>query len=192
MRNRLARTQPRHLLIGAVLLLALSLGTLWWISGDDEDDSPDRPAPIARSDQRAPTSPGTPGDDASTTGEEGLGMPDDPGGVTAEDLSTGLTGEGFSSHNDGRRIVLSVQSSAPIGTVGYIVPTSTDDSHGVVENVGTSWSRTTRAYGNPDYALIFIQAGRTGEAITCVVTVDGVETDRRVASGPWAQAVCQG
>lgn len=90
------------------------------------------------------------------------------------------------------QVVLRVTSDAPIGTVGYVIPTSLKHSSGVVKNVGTRWSLTTPVYGKPDYARIWLQAGSRGYPITCVITVDGRETERRSTDGPYGQLICQG
>lgn len=87
---------------------------------------------------------------------------------------------------------LSVTSSEPIGTVGYLVPTSRDRSYGRAKDVGRAWSITTRAYGEPDYAQIFAQAGASGAPVTCTITVDGKVTAKRSSSGAWGQLFCQG
>lgn len=87
---------------------------------------------------------------------------------------------------------LRVTSEAPIGTVGYIVPTSLRNSSGVVKNVRNSWSLTTTVYGDPDYAQVFFQAGARGFPITCTITVDGRVTEQRSTEGPYGQMVCQG
>ncbi|MGA8986905.1 hypothetical protein [Aeromicrobium sp.] len=114
--------------------------------------------------------------------QQGLGALEGPG----------LGGEGGVKNLPSHRLTLSVTSNAPIGTVGYLVPTSTDKSHGVVRDVDTSWSLSTTVYGRPDYGQIFTQAGAQGVRITCTITVDGKLTDQRSAQGTYSQGFCQG
>jgi hypothetical protein len=104
----------------------------------------------------------------------------------------GMQGRGFSVSLPKVPIVLRVTSSAPIGTVGYLVPTSPDKNYGVVKNVGRSWILRTYGYGKPDYARIFVQAGPTGAVITCTVEAKGRVTDQRSTSGPYGRTMCQG
>lgn len=89
-------------------------------------------------------------------------------------------------------VVLSVHSSAPVGRVGYIVPTSPSASYGDVTVHGTTWTLTTQAFGKPAYALIFIQTGQAGTPITCSVTVDGHLSNTETTSGEYGRQVCLG
>ena len=72
------------------------------------------------------------------------------------------------------------------------MPTSLRNQSGIDKNVGKSWHLTTTAYGDPDYAQIFLQAGARGYPITCVITIDGKVTERRATEGPYGQTMCQG
>lgn len=115
------------------------------------------------------------------------------GGLQSGDLSMpGLQGGSVYQYLPKHRVVMTVTSSAPIGTVGYVVPTSLNESSGVVRNVGTSWSLTTTAYGDPDYAQLFMQADARGHQITCTIRVDGRVTERQTTQGPYARLICQG
>jgi hypothetical protein len=89
-------------------------------------------------------------------------------------------------------LVLTVTSAGRIPRVGYIVPTSPDSSYGDIKNPGRQWSLTTTVVGRPAYAAVFIQAGATGTAITCRVSVDGVSTDVKTTHGSYGRAVCLG
>lgn len=104
----------------------------------------------------------------------------------------GLSGSGGVLNIRAHRITLSARSSDPIGVVGYNIPTSRDRPSGTARGVGRSWSLTTRVYGRPDYAQMFLQAGPSGASITCTITVDGKVTERRASSGPYGQLFCQG
>lgn len=104
----------------------------------------------------------------------------------------GLKGNGGIVGVPKHRITLSLTSPGPIAYVGYIVPTSLDNSTGTVKDLGTSWSMTTVGFGPPDYAQMFSLAGPTGVPITCTITVDGKVTERRTTSGPYDQLFCQG
>lgn len=104
----------------------------------------------------------------------------------------GLQGGSMYKYLPKHRIVLRVTSSQPIGTVGWIMPTSLNESSGVKKNAGTSWSLTSTVYGDPDYAQIFVQAGARGYPVTCTITVDGKVTEQRSTEGPYGQMLCQG
>lgn len=122
-----------------------------------------------------------------------LGQGFSNGGFQSGDLTLpGLQGGSVYQYLPKHRVVMTVTSSSPIGTVGYVVPTSLNKSSGVVRNVGTSWSLTTTAYGDPDYAQLFMQADARGNPITCTIRVDGRVTERQTTQGPYARLICQG
>lgn len=104
----------------------------------------------------------------------------------------GLSGSGGVLNIRAHRITLSVRSSDPIGVIGYNIPTSKDRPSGVVRGAGRSWSLSTRVYGRPDYAQMFLQAGPASVSMTCTITVDGKVTEQRTSSGPYGQLFCQG
>jgi hypothetical protein len=110
------------------------------------------------------------------------------GGINAP----GLQGSSLYQYLPKHTILLRVTSEAPIGTVGYIVPTSLRRSSGIVKNVRNAWSLTTTVYGDPDYARLYMQAGARGFPITCTITVDGHVTEQRSTEGPYGQLICQG
>jgi hypothetical protein len=104
----------------------------------------------------------------------------------------GLQGGSIYKYLPKHKVTMRITSEAPIGTVGYVVPTSLKQSSGIVKNVGTSWSLTTTAYGDPDYAQLFMAAGNRGYPVTCTITVDGRVTEHRSTEGPYGQLICQG
>ncbi|MBO9522604.1 MAG: hypothetical protein J7518_13785 [Nocardioidaceae bacterium] len=105
----------------------------------------------------------------------------------------GLQGGSMYKYLPKHHIVLRATSQAPLGTIGYIMPTSLNESSGIVKNYqGHSWSISSTVYGNPDYAQIYLQAGSRGYPITCTITVDGKVTEQRSTEGPYGQMVCQG
>jgi hypothetical protein len=104
----------------------------------------------------------------------------------------GMQGGSVYKYLPKHRVTMRVTSEAPIGTIGYVVPTSLRNSSGVVKNVGTSWTLTTTAYGDPDYARLYMQAGARGFPVTCTITVDGKVTEKRSTEGPYGQLICQG
>jgi len=118
----------------------------------------------------------------SSTGDSSLG------GLSIPGIQGGTVYDNPPKH----RIDLQVYSEQPIGTIGYVVPTSLKRSSGVVKNAGRSWSLTTYAYGDPKYAELFLQAGARGFPITCVIKVDGKVTEKRSTDGPYGQMVCVG
>lgn len=104
----------------------------------------------------------------------------------------GLQGGSVYKYLPKHHVVMTITSQAPIGTIGYVVPTSLHNSSGIVKNVGLRWSLGTIAYGNPDYAQLFMQAGARGYPVTCTITVDGRVTEHRSTEGPYGQLICQG
>lgn len=107
-------------------------------------------------------------------------------------LGPGLAGSGGTKNLPKEHITLTMTSTAPIGVIGYVVPTSLDHSYGVAKDVGTTWSLRTIGYGRPDYAQLFAQSGPTGAVITCTITVNGRVTEARSTDGPYSQLFCQG
>jgi hypothetical protein len=113
--------------------------------------------------------------------------------LTSGNLSLpGFQGGSMYKYLPKHTLTMSARSEAPIGTVGYLVPTSLRHPNGIVKNVKTFWTLTTTVYGDPDYARIFLQAGARGYPITCTITVDGRTTEHRATEGPYGQLVCQG
>ncbi len=104
----------------------------------------------------------------------------------------GLQGGSVYKYLPKHHVVMTITSQQPIGTIGYVVPTSLHNSSGIVKNVGLRWSLATTAYGSPDYAQLFMQAGARGFPVTCTITVDGRVTEHRSTEGPYGQLICQG
>ncbi|TNM46119.1 hypothetical protein FHP29_04120 [Nocardioides albidus] len=181
----------------AVCVVVVVISVLVGRGGSDED----RPATRRDPDLRAPATGATPTDlpssspsaSASPSAPSGAAG---PGGFSTDGLPPltlpGLPGKGGNASLPKIRIHLEVFSKAPIGIVGYQVPTSLTDSAGTDEGVGTHWSLDTIAYGEPDYARLFFGAGPTGTPVTCVITVDGKVTERRSTEGPYGRTMCQG
>lgn len=103
--------------------------------------------------------------------------PAEPGGFTYADLP---------SHT----IVLSASAAVPVHAVAYLIPTSHDNPYGKVTGVGDSWKLTTRVYGKPDYAALFIQAGRSGVPVSCTITIDGRVASAKTTSGAFGRGLC--
>jgi hypothetical protein len=120
------------------------------------------------------------------------------GGLSSGGLSSGsfnmqgLQGGSIYQYLPKHRITARISSGSPIGTVGYVIPTSLKSSNGTVRNVGTNWSLSTTVYGDPDYAQLFMQSDSIGHPITCTITVDGKITEQRTTEGPYARLICQG
>jgi hypothetical protein len=115
------------------------------------------------------------------------------GGLSSGSFSLpGLQGGSVYQYLPRHRIVLTVTSAAPIGIVGYVIPTSLKRPYGEVHHVGTGWSLTTTVYGGPDYAQLFMQGDQRGDPITCTITVDGKVTEHQTTEGPYARLICQG
>lgn len=129
----------------------------------------------------APTLPGFPGAGGASYDWSG-----------AEDLPPSYAGDGTSSSIPAHTLRITVTSAESIHKVGYQVPTSSSHRSGIDDGVGASWGLTTKVYGRPDYARVFLQAGPSGAAITCTITVDGRVTERRSTEGPYGATMCQG
>ncbi len=145
-------------------------------------------SPYSSDDGRAESDEPTRPSDASVTEqvEQGLAT------FGAGGSGAGLAGGGGVANQPSHTVTLSMTSEAPLGTVGYIIPTSLRDNYGVRKNVGRSFSVTTTAYGEPDYAQGFAQAGQRGFPVTCTITVDGRVTERQTTAGPYGALFCQG
>ncbi len=200
------RQRPRIAAASGVLAVLLTLTLVWVLVRDTDKPSPDEPGiavglPSPTAEPTLKELP-TPTAGPSTAAEvqaaaqkafadfgKGLGA----GGIGSGEFNLpGIQGGSIYQYLPKHRVTMRVTSEAPIGTVGYIVPTSLRNSSGVVKNVQRSWSLTTTAYGDPDYAQLFMQAGVRGFPITCTISVDGQVTERRSTEGPYGQMVCQG
>ncbi len=187
------RLTPRVVIALGVVLLVAAAGIIVVTGPGGGTGGDDRSAQGPKADDL--TSADRPGDNKPVDdGAEPMAgsFPGDPGdGDTFFGTPSGLAGQGYNLNTPSRAITLTVTSSRPIGTVGYIIPTSPDRSYGVAKNLGTSWSLTTRVYGKPGYARLFVQSGPTGAAVTCSISVAGGPSDSRSTSGPYSQAMCQ-
>lgn len=115
-----------------------------------------------------------------------------PGSTRKWSSMPGLPGGSLYASLPKMHITLSVRSAAPIGILGYVIPTSQDHPSGKVTGVGRSWSLQTIGYGRPDYARIFLQANTIGTPITCTITVNGRVTEHSSTEGPYGRMMCQG
>ena len=186
--GRPARWARRNLrfLITAVVVLAFMLALVLFARTYSTGSDPGAPGAGGGGLPAATGSTPTPSDSASRA-PAATGVPKrlprytitpgEPGGFTYLPLPT-------------HRLVMSVSSAGPIGQVGYLVPTSPDHSYGRAEHVGTSWAVATTVTGKPYYALIFVQANRTGLPITCTITIDGRVASRKSTSGAYGRQVC--
>lgn len=187
--------------VAAVISLLVIIGIWMVISPSDSSDTTAQPEPTLPT--REPLKSLPKAKDKKKDKEanieqqvaDGLaGVTGGGGGAASGDALSlpGLSGGSLYKYLPKHSITLRVTSQAPIGTVGYVMPTSLKESSGVVKNAGTSWSISSTVYGNPDYAQIFVQAGARGFPITCTIVVDGAVTEQRSTEGPYGQMVCQG
>jgi hypothetical protein len=203
------RYHPKISAVVAGIITLLVIVFVWMqISPDDNDEqdplgiptlSPPTTTPLTELPTESPSaSPtgtatgaaaGGPGGAFEGFGGAGSGGGKGSGGTLE---MPGLQGGSMYKYLPKHKIVLRVTSEVPIGTIGYVMPTSLRHSSGTVKNAGTSWSLTDTVYGNPDYAQLFFQAGSRGFPVTCTITVDGRVTERRSTEGPYGQMVCQG
>lgn len=105
----------------------------------------------------------------------------------------GLQGGSQYSFLPKHRVTMRVFSSEAIAYVGWVVPTAYPKTRDIVKNIGKSWSLTLTAYGDPDYAQIYVQANASGAPIHCVISVDGKVTKSDQTQGPYGRLFpCQG
>lgn len=192
--------------IAAVVSLFVIVFVWIQISPDDSNQpdtfgSPELPTPSTSplselptiSPSATPTANGGAGGSGGLGGFTGIPGEGSNGGASGGTLTMpGLQGGSLYKYLPKHAITLRVTSEVPIGTIGYVMPTSLRNSSGTIKNAGTSWSLSSTVYGSPDYAQIFVQAGARGFPITCTITVDGKVTERRSTEGPYGQMVCQG
>jgi len=200
------RRRPKVAAASGVAAALVVLTLIWLMVRDTDKPAPDPGIAVGLptpSDQPTigdlPTATGTP---VPTTAAEYQRAAQEAFKQFANGLSSGLSSgqfnmpgmQGGSVYKSLPRhsITMRITSEAPIGTVGYVVPTSLRNSSGVVKNVQRSWSLSTTVYGSPDYAQLFMQAGARGFPITCTIIVDGRVTERRSTEGPYGQMICQG
>jgi len=163
--------------------------------GDLRDDPADvTPSAPTHSPDESVIGPASPLDEPSPTPSTGEATPLSASAVQSALAANlqGLGGSGYAGKYNGRNLTITVTSEDPIGTWGYVVPTSADKYYGLHTTSRTSVSMTTTVYGRPAYARVFVQAGYAGTAITCTVRVDGQIMDQRTARGRYVQAMCQG
>lgn len=200
-----ARPKLTAALAGAVALAVLALVVVLSSSGGTPSSKePDFGAPLPTVPTRSPvtlpttTPTGSPStaaqvQEASRKAFAQLGKGFSQGGFSSGQLNMpGFQGGSIYQYLPKHSLTLRVSSEAPIGTVGYIIPTSLRKPSGIVKNVGRGWSLGTIVYGDPDYAQLFVQAGARGYPITCTITVDGHVTESRATEGPYGRLVCQG
>lgn len=176
--------------VGALLVLVALVVPLPGSGGDADAPRGSGAGSVAEGGPTRPsTAPSmTPAAESTADADSGLVRPQ----VVRGQEPAGLSGSGGVLNVRAHRITLSVRSSEPIGVIGYNIPTSRDRPSGTVRGVGRSWSLSTRVYGRPDYAQMFLQAGPANVSMTCTITVDGKVTEQRTTTGPYGQLFCQG
>jgi hypothetical protein len=107
-------------------------------------------------------------------------------------LPPGLSGDGATINAPKHTLTIRWSSPTALGPIAYVIPTSKDHRRGgSVEKTRTRVSLTTTVYGNPDYAVAYVQAG-LGAPATCEIFVDGRRTAHRTTEGPYGAVWCQG
>lgn len=184
----LVRRHPLAVATAVAALLVL-VALVVPLPGNGGDGSGSRPDGAGSADGSVPTRPSAA--PSMTPAAESASSLVRPPAVRGQEPA-GLSGSGGVLNVRAHRITLSVRSSDPIGVIGYNIPTSRDRPSGVARGVGRSWSLSTRVYGRPDYAQMFLQAGPASVSMTCTITVDGKVTEQRTTTGPYGQLFCQG
>lgn len=202
------RRRPKVAAAAGVVAALVTLSLIWLLVRDTDKPSPEDPGvavglPSPSADPTlkelpTPTASAGPSTAAEVQAAAQKAFAQFGKGLDSGDFGSGefnmpgMSGGSIYQNLPRHTITMRVTSEAPIGTVGYVVPTSLRNSSGVVKNVQRSWSLTTTAYGDPDYARLFMQAGARGFPITCTISVDGRVTERRSTEGPYGQMICQG
>lgn len=104
----------------------------------------------------------------------------------------GMIGDGRVYSLPKHTMRITMTSSAPLGLVAWVIPTSKEQDRGTAKVAGNSWSLTTTVYGNPKYGTAFAQANSRASRVTCVITIDGREVERLSTSGPYDAIWCLG
>jgi hypothetical protein len=199
------RHNPKVAAATGSLALLLVIALIWFfVRGGGPVDEPSvlgDPLPSATTTPLKPlptlTAVPTPGASPSTSIDQkvaqamaGIGK---AGSGTNGSLSMpGLQGNSISKTLPRHELLLLVHSEGKIGTVGWVIPTTSGKTSGVDKNVGSHWRHATRVYGDPDYAQIWLQAGFPGTPITCEIWVDGKLREKKSTEGPYGQLLCQG
>lgn len=87
-------------------------------------------------------------------------------------------------------VKLTVTTAGDIARVGYLVPTSDSVPYANIGAPTSPWSLTMTAHGNGYLAALFLQAGRSGEPVTCRIMIDGVTKSVRTTNGAYARQMC--
>lgn len=186
------RRNPKVTALAGAVVLGLSLLLVWFfVRGGDPVEPPatlGTPLPSSTL-SPLPTPTGTPSTSVEQTFQQAMaGRAAGKGSLALP----GLPGGSYSKTLPRHRLTLLAHSARPIGTVGYIVPTSVEAYSGIKKHVGRSWRLRTTVYGSPDYAQIYLQAGWPGYPITCEIWVDGKLREKKSTEGPYGQLLCQG
>jgi len=193
--HRLVRRNARYIAT-AVVVLAFIFALVAFVRIDSGGDSggpssvagglSGSPFPTPSAD--LPTGTARPSASTSPSGDSSVtGLPKTLPRVT---LTPGEPG-GFTYANlPSHQLVLSASAAVPVRAVGYLIPTSKDHPYGKVTGLGDRWSLTTSVYGKPDYAALFIQAGRAGVPVSCTITIDGRVASAKTTSGAYGRALC--
>lgn len=147
-------------------------------------DSPSA-SPTAEKKRKKPRETPSASVTADPAAVEGLGL---PAGVQPP----GLGGSGTGKSLPRAKLTIRITSDQPVHHVSYIIPTSDREQYGKDTNAGRTWTYQTTVWGRPDYAAVFVRGLYPGVKVTCVITVNGRETERRTIIGPYSAMWCQG
>lgn len=187
------RYRRRRLLMGGAAVLVLALGAWLVLRPDAASERPEAgsgPVTGAPTTDTARSEPERKRErQRKRAVKRASGLPS--GELPAADLP-GLPGRTLRASLPPLDLRITLTSRSPIGIVGWTIPTSRDRASGQTTVSGGSWSLSTVVYGRPDYARVFVQAGATGDPITCTIAVEGRVTERRATAGPYGRLMCQG
>ena len=178
--------------LAAIVAIGIVVGLAFWVRGFQGTSSDPLAAPTDTGGPGAPHSR-SPSNDKHGHGKKKHSK--DPTVFTPSDgppVTLGAGGGPGLSIGGGHTLVAHVESSEPIGVIGYLSPTSPDLTYGTAKNVGTSWTVRTTVSGRPKYAILWIYGAKDGTSVTCSLTIDGKVVDRESTKGPYGRQICFG
>jgi hypothetical protein len=188
MKRRRRRRPVWPYTVAAGLVVGLVIAMAFFVRGFDDTGTDNLAAPGAGGADGAPSGAfASPSGSPVKSGAKKFVVPG--GGPT---LTLGANDGGGIRIDDKNKhtLVAHVSSSAPIYSVGYLIPTSFDAAYGRDDHAGTSWTVSTTVTGRPYYSIIWVAAGAAGAPVTCTITIDGKVRSSRTTSGAYGRQVC--
>jgi len=176
----------------AVASVIVIVGSFLFLRPESPESAID-PDSRARDDRTVPTDVPTPQDPTTAASPSASGDAGVFSGHTGNlGVPPGIDGNGDYTHLPKHTLTIRMSTAGQLGTVAWIIPTSVENHEGTTVVRGGTWSLTTTVYGNPNYAVVFAQQGRTDQPVTCTITVDGRVTERRSTGEAYSAMWCEG